>query len=258
MPAITTLKTYAKRIPLLAPAYRALRSLTARAPEPGYVFSRQQLPDDTGADRARILNILNYTKTSGSSYSAKDHPAGYHEITIGSETFSGQRSPHARLQHVPLDFNGKTLLDIGCNQGGMVFALHDKIGWGVGLDFDYRMVNACNLIRTAKQIENCSFYVFDIDRDPHDLVLDLLPQKRVDVVFFLAVAMWVEKWREIILFSAGISNLMVFETNGSDVQQEEQIAFLRQTYREVTILAKASEDDAGQKMRQLVIARNPH
>lgn len=259
MSSIMTLKTYAKRIPFLAPAYRALRRRTPRTSKPAYVFQRQEwqdAADDSAARRARILNILGYTKTSGSSYSAREFPAGYHEITIDGETFAGQRSPQTRLQHLPFDFEGKTLLDIGCNQGGMVFAVQDRLRWAVGLDFDYRMINACNLIRNEKKIENCSFYVFDIDRDPHELIRDLIPESRVDVVFLLAVCMWVDRWRELIRFAAGISDVMVFETNGTDVQQDEQIAFLRQTYRDVTLLAKTSADDPKQKRRQLVIARN--
>jgi len=258
MSVIMMLKAYAKRIPFLAPAYRALRRRPPGASNP-YVFRRQEWPEDASdaeVRRVRILNLLGYTKTSGSSYSAEEYPAGYHEITIDGETFAGQRSPQARLQHLPLEFEGKTLLDIGCNQGGMVFALQDRLKWAVGLDFDYRMINACNLIRDEKRIGNCSFYVFDIDRDPHDLIGDLLPERRVDVVFLLAVCMWVDRWREIIRFAAGISNVMVFETNGTDAQQDEQIAFLRQTYRDVTLLAKTSDDDPKQKRRQLVIARN--
>lgn len=150
------LKAYAKQIPLVLPVYRAIMGKQSRAPQK-YAFQREDCPESASpaqVQRSRILNILNYTKTSGSSYSAHKFPAGYHEIKIGDEVFAGQRSPDGRLKHLSVDFSGKTLLDIGCNQGGMVFALHEKLKWAVGLDYDYRMINACNLIAREKQINN--------------------------------------------------------------------------------------------------------
>lgn len=207
--------------------------------------------------RLRILNMLNYTKGSGAQYSAKKFTAGYHEIEIGGEVFAGQRSPKRRLDLVPFDFTDKTVLDIGSNQGGMIFAVGDRIKWAVGVDYDYKMVNASNLIASEMNIKHCNFYVFDIDRDPHDLIFDLLPEQRVDVVFLLSVCMWVDKWREIIRFASSLSDTLLFESNGSDQQQFEQISFLHEVYQQVTMLAKTSEDDPGQKKRQFFIASTP-
>lgn len=203
----------------------------------------------------RILNVLSYGKTSGTAYSAKNFPAGYHELRVGQRIIHGQRKPEARLQLIPIDFDGKTLLDIGCNQGGMSFALAERLKWGVGVDADYRLINACNVIRDVLHISNLSFYVFDIDKDPHDLLIDLLPSPKVDVVFLLSVCMWVRRWRQLIDFCKEISCEMVFETNGSVRQQEEQLAYLRQRYNSVEVLAGCSEDDPGQKKRKLVLAR---
>ena len=254
------LKAYAKKIPLVLPVYRAIRGGKHSGAPQKYSFQREDCPENATpaqVQRARILNILNYTKTNGSAYSARKYPAGYHEIKIGDEVFAGQRSPKQRLSLVPIDFSGKTILDIGSNQGGMIFALDDKVKWAVGLDYDYRMVNASNLIAREQGVNNCHFYIFDIDRDPHDLILDVLPEQRVDVVFLLSVCMWVDKWREIIRFAATISNTLLFESNGSDQQQSEQIAYLGEVFQDVRTLAKTSEDDPGQKKRQLLIAHNP-
>lgn len=258
MPDITTLKNHARRIPFAVPIYRWMRERVLGPAKPDFIFERLSWPEGSSgveARRARLLNVLGYTKSSGTTYSAKEYPAGYHQIKINGETFAGQRNPHDRLNQIPYDFRGKSLLDIGCNQGGMVFSLQDKVKWAVGIDFDHRMINSCNLIRSEYGINNTSFYVLDIDEDPHDLILDFLPERSVDVVFLLSVCMWVDKWREIIRFSARISDLMVFEANGTDAQQSEQIAFLQNIYHDLTILAKTSEDDPKQKQRQLVIAQ---
>jgi SAM-dependent methyltransferase len=205
--------------------------------------------------KPKILNLLNYTKTSGTSYSGSGFPAGYHEIRINGETFAGQRKPYARLEKTGIDFSGKTVLDIGCNQGGMVFALADKVKWAVGLDYDYRMVNACNAIRSCFSVDNTNFYVFDIDRDPHDMIRDFLPGYEVDLVFLLSVCMWVDRWREIIDYAASISGQMLFESNGTDAQQEEQLAHLHHVYGDVALLAGHSDDDPGQKKRALYLCR---
>lgn len=60
---------------------------------------------------------------------------------------------------MPYDFTGKTVLDIGSNQGGMLFALDGKYRWAVGVDYDYRMVNASNLIARELGVEDTSFFV---------------------------------------------------------------------------------------------------
>jgi SAM-dependent methyltransferase len=211
--------------------------------------------------KPKILNLLNYTKTSGTSYSGSGFPAGYHEISIDGETFAGQRKPHVRLERSGIDFSGKTVLDIGCNQGGMVFALANKVKWAVGLDYDYRMVNACNAIRSRFSVENTDFYVFDIDRDPHDMIRDFLPGYEVDFAFLLSVCMWVDRWREIIDCAASISGQMLFESNGTDAQQQEQLAHLHHVYSDVALLAENSDDDPGQKKRALYLcrgSREPH
>ncbi|MFD1380917.1 hypothetical protein [Fodinicurvata halophila] len=85
-----------------------------------YYFSRINTDDILDINKkeiASINNILNYTKTSGSAYSARIHPAGYHTLNILGEKIQGQRNPSLRLQDVPFVFEGKTVLDIGTNQG---------------------------------------------------------------------------------------------------------------------------------------------
>jgi hypothetical protein len=217
-----------------------------RKPDP-YVFARTE----TASELGKITNVLDYTKTSGSSYSARRYPAGYHSIEIAGTRLEGQRDPKKRFEIVPVDFHGKTVLDIGSNQGGMLLTLRDVIARGVGVDFDHRMVNAANRIRASVGAQNLGFYVFDLEKEPLDLIRDFLPEGKVDVVFLLAVCMWLRNWREVIDFACALAPSMLFETNGTDVQQEEQEAYLRQKYAGVRQLSEASEDDPSQKRRKL-------
>jgi len=206
--------------------------------------------------RIKILNILDFTKTSGNEYAAVKYPAGYHEIQFDGDLIPGQRSPRERLDLVPLDFSGKSILDIGCNQGGMIFGCCNNAKWAVGLDYDYRMINACNLIARELNHKNCSFFVFDIDRDPHVIIEDLIPEQKVDVVMLLSVCKWVEKWDNLIQFLPSITSTLVFESNGTDREQTEQIECVERNFREVRLLNDRGHQDGQRLKRKLFLANN--
>ena len=222
-----------------------------------YVFVRSS-PGHAGPaqtrDASRILNLIEYTKTNQSSYSAKEYESGYHELIVDGRVLTGQRSPAKRLAALSLDFKGKSVLDLGCNQGGMLLHIADQLKWGVGLDYDGKMVNLCNLQKSVRKLRCVDFYVFDIDRDPHELILDFIPEPHVDVVFLLSVCMWVQKWKALIDFCATISNVVVLETNGTDAQQAEQVDYLAQRFPNVRQVTVASDDDPKQKKRRLYVA----
>jgi len=226
----------------------------------GFSFKRLSLDSTSDIETKsfrQIQNLLNYTKTSESSYSALRYPAGYHTIEISGHRLVGQRNPAERLELVPVDFQGKTVVDIGCNQGGMLFQLDGLLKWGIGLDYDGRMINAAHRIRAFRQSSNLNFFVFDLEREPLDLVEDFLPESRVDVVFLLSVCMWIKNWREVIEFAARISDSILFETNGTAEQQTAQLKHLKTLFRSVVLLKATSDDDPRQKRRKLLLCDGP-
>lgn len=240
-------KALAKKIPGVRPFVNRMNS-----PAP-YRFKR--IPLDAGtntSDRsfAQVRNLLNYTKTCDTTYSAKAFPAGYHTIEIGGRQLNGQRNPAERLKAVPVDFAGKTVLDIGCNQGGMLFEV-PQVKWAVGVDYDPRMINAANRIKSLRQIDHMSFYVLDLEKEPLSLLEDLIPEPKVDIVFLLSVCNWIGNWRDVISYGARISNAMLFETTGPAKRQELQIDWLRKVYGDVRLIADRSDDDPGHKQRKL-------
>lgn len=256
----------AKDFPVIGPAARRLRDFAA--PHVGcgsraapYVFVREQVPASASANEqefARLRNVLNYTKTSGSAYSATQYPAGYHTVEIGGRRLVGQRDPQQRLRGLPLDLSGKRVLDLGTNQGGMLLAVRDRIALGVGLDYDPRMINAANRMAGSAAASNLHFFVFDLENDPLELIPDLIPGGRVDVVFLLSVCMWIRNWRGVIRFCATHADAMIFESNGSDAQQTDQEVELRRNYAFVHVIADCSEDDAQQKRRKLLVCEQPY
>ncbi|MEX2670962.1 MAG: methyltransferase domain-containing protein [Phycisphaeraceae bacterium] len=251
-----------KNIPVLGPTARRYYRRWTGKERPPYIFNRVAWDASSGTESEQdrelqqVANLLNYTKTSGTLYAATKMPAGYHTIELNGQTLRGQRNPRERLDAIPLDFSGKTVLDIGCNQGGMLFALRDQIASGTGIDFDTRMINVANRISRCMGANHLDFYVFDLATEQLDIIRDLLPTPKVDIAFLLAVCMWIPNWREVIQFTADVSDQMVFESNGSPRQQQEQISYLESLYGEVTQLTASSDDDATScTSRQLYLCR---
>lgn len=211
--------------------------------------------DQTAVEINKLLNLLAYTKASGSSYSAKDFPSAYHTLRISGHEFKGQRDPNERLKDVPFEFAGASVLDLGCNQGGMLFSIADRIKAGIGVDFDHRMINAANRIRRHSEIGNLDFYVFDLDREDLQVLRNFMRDSTVDIVFLLSVCMWLSNWKSVIDFARSISSAVLFESNGSEEQQREQEAYLRSRYGSIFKVRDTSTDDAGQPNRRLFLCR---
>ena len=251
-------KSVIKRTPILGPSAVFLKNVVSPSADEEVSFERLSANEEKNLVFRQVRNLLNYTKTSGTRYSARRYPAGYHTIELGGRRLEGQRQPAKRLTLVPFDFREKTVLDIGCNQGGMLFEICEVLKEGIGIDFDFRMVNAANRIKAVRRAENVHFFVFDLQKEPHELILDFLPEERVDIVFLLAVCGWLSNWRDVIDFAARISPSMLFETTGTDEQQSDQEDYLRRIYRNVELLAGTSEDDSTQKRRRLFYLSDPY
>lgn len=199
----------------------------------------------------KIKNLLQYTTTSGKAYNGGAFEGGYHTLNILGESIQGQRKPSYRYEHINYDFTGKTVLDIGSNQGGMLYEIQSKIKQGIGIDFDHRLINVANRISDAHNYNNLSFYVFNLDKEDYNL-LNNFADNKIDVIFLLSVCMWIKDWRSLVRWVHANSSHCLFETNGKKDQQQEQIDFLKSLYKEVRITHETSDDDPGQKKRKTV------
>ena len=196
----------------------------------------------------KIKNLLVYTTTSGKQYNGGLYEGGYHTLSIDSEVIKGQRNPSQRLEGVNFDFADKTILDIGSNQGGMLYEIQSKIKQGVGVDIDHRLVNVANRISNYNSYNNLNFYIFDADKEEFDLLNNYADEK-YDVIFLLAVCMWIKSWKELISWVYDNSNYCLFETNGKKHLQTEQFEYLKSLYASVELIHKRSDDDPKQKKR---------
>lgn len=204
----------------------------------------------------KIMNLLNYTKKSSVSYSGGSFNSGYHSFEIDGCKFEGQRNPKMRLEGIPFSFENKSVLDIGCNQGGMLYELSNKIKYGVGIDYDSRMINVANKMKSHAKLNHLDYFVFNLEKENLAYITDFLPENKVDVVFLLSVCMWLDNWQEVIDFVPTISSKLVFESNGNTQQQSEQIDYLKKTYQHVQLIREQSDDDPSQKNRQLYYCSN--
>lgn len=203
----------------------------------------------------KIKNLLQYTTTSDKTYNGQDYEGGYHTLNVCGTTIVGQRKPTERIKNVPYDFQNKTVLDIGSNQGGMLFSLASQIKEGVGIDFDHRLVNVANRIKSSQPYNNLNFYVFDLEKEEFNLLTNL-SQKKYDIIFLLSVCMWVKNWKELCSWCANNAKSCLFESNGTSSQQDEQIEFLKTIYSNVVLINKKSTDDPSQSKRRLYLCEN--
>ena len=91
---------------------------------------------------------MNYTKDSSVSYSAGSFNVCYHSFTIDGVELQGQLNPVERFANIPIYFTNKTVLDISCNQCWMINAIADKIKSGIEIDYDSKMINAANRMKS--------------------------------------------------------------------------------------------------------------
>src|SRR3989344_1033286 len=253
------IKNIIKSIPGTVALHRTfLKFLELKKERINYVrqWQRESTTSITNQDEydfIRARNLLTYTKVSGKTYRAVEYPAGYHTLSIKGHELVGQRNPNKRLKNIPIDFTGKRVLDIGSNQGGMLFSIADKIEWGIGLDYDPRLVNVANAIAKINKYSNLDFYLFDVDKEPLEMIFDFLPDPhRVDVIFLLSVNVWFSKWEELIKLASQTGAIVVVEINGDQERQDRDEKYLYELFNKVVMVATTSEDDPVHKRRMFV------
>lgn len=204
-----------------------------------------------------LHKLLDYvTSQSGQPYSGRSY-GSYQSLEVYGEQAQGQRNCRQRLEHIPVDFVGLRVLDLGCNSGGMLHILADRIEHGVGVDVNPNLINLANWVSKQNQHRNLDFYTTDLTKDPLDLLTAWANEESFDVVFMLSICMWLSNWHQIMKQVSQISTVLVLETNGSSDQQSQQVNEARKRFDTVIQLAQQSTDDPGQKNRQLWLAHSP-
>lgn len=201
---------------------------------------------------AKTKRLIQYGAETDKAYSGKSFPGGYQTICDGNSILPGQRNCEQRLRTIGVEFAGKVVLDVGCNQGGMLFPLAGQIEYGYGVDHDTRLVNVCHKLRQTKRCDNLNFFVLDLQEEPLDLLDDLV-EHTIDVCFFLSMCAWLSNWREVVDFCRLRAKTVIVETNGEQAEQEGQLDYMRTQFATVRIVACKSIDDPTQRVRKCVV-----
>ncbi|MFA7220042.1 MAG: hypothetical protein WC119_06075 [Synergistaceae bacterium] len=207
-----------------------------------------------GDSTEKVLSVLRTTFNKNYKASRK-HGNRYQSIILDGIEYGGQRNISERIDLLDkhIDFKNKTVMDIGCNMGGVLHRLHESIKFGVGFDRCYRCINASNLICDLNKVNNLSFFVFDLDRDDIDLLDSFILHEKIDITFFMSVSHWIKKWRMVVDKIRDMSSIMIFESNGDGGEQLEQEEYIKSAYPNVRMISDESADDKSQKSRRLFI-----
>ena len=200
-----------------------------------------------------ILKVLDYTKANKEWFDSRELVAGYHSVELNGQHFRGQRDPAARLQKIGLDFVGKTVLDVGCSNGGLLHQLASDVALGVGVDYNAKCINAANVLKASGDHSNIHFYVFDLDREDISLLPSFMLGQDIDICLFLNISLWVKNWKTVFKFCTERCAVMVFEAHGSEEQQREQLAYVRSIYSSVALASDESDDDPTYAKRRMYL-----
>lgn len=217
-----------------------------------------------GDPRWAVHNLIHYVRRPASG--DREVFAEYYSTYLtdpkgktGHMFTNGQREPKDRYQYLPPDYLvGKRVLDLGGNFGGMLHSnLAAEIKWGVGTDYDSKLINVANRIAANEGTDyRLGFYVHDLMSDPLEMIRDFMPEPRADIVFLLAVCAHLVNWNDVIIYAGTLADEMLFEANGADYEQLGQERALWRAYGEVEELAGRGAEGIG--ARKLFLCRTPH
>ncbi|MCD4654938.1 class I SAM-dependent methyltransferase [bacterium] len=203
----------------------------------------------------RWIELIRYATNPLVPYSGQEFKGGYQQLKCQGVILPGQRDCSIRHEKLKIDWSRKVVLDIGCNQGGMLFEIASLINFGYGIDNNAHLINVCQKIRELDKHANLNFFVMDIE-DSHFATIECLLEHQVDVCILMAMCSWLTNWREVIEWCCSLAPVLVFETNGNPELQDDHIAHVRSLYNSVEEVASRSDDDHFEWRRRCYVCRN--
>lgn len=169
---------------------------------------------------------------------------GYHSFNIGNIALMGQRTPKKRLEKIRhlYNFKEKSILDLGCNTGGMLFHL-PEIKKGVGIDIDQRCIACANKLKKIFRFDyDLSFYAADLNKQ-------INIEDNFDAVFLMSLKSWIKNWEGLYRKAAKTASTIFLETN-NDEEGKEELALFKELNYEIELITDRSADDTTGNFRR--------
>ena len=153
-----------------------------------------------------------------------------------------QRDAARRLEQFgvrPEDIRGKRVLDLGCNNGAILFQLSNHgPACGLGIEYDPEKVDLARRIAAFAGIERLEFRVGDLDAlEARDIGAPF------DVVLCLAIEAHVQKPDHLYrLLAAVTQGVLLFEANASTSPKTVQAELAKAGFREIRHLGSCDDD----------------
>ena len=167
-----------------------------------------------------------------------------------------QRNSELRIEQMGISeetVSGKTLLDLGCNVGGMLFqSQHFKPRYCLGIEYDEGKVRLAERVAAYNGLNNFQFLQGDIENISFESF-----GEPFDVVYCLAIEGHIQNKENLYRFLAQItSEVLYFEGNSNTDPITSQKEFLKNGFVSAEIIG-TSQDDFVEKnnCRPLLIAK---
>ena len=209
---------------------------------------RARSMDLSSHDLASLVRMLCAAKLHDTG-AARTGGGGAQSITYNNLRFNaketgtplmlrGQRDPAARYDLLDVDFTNKTVLDLGCNAGGMLLGSAEVVRQAVGVDFDASLIQVASAIvaQLGWSTQEVGFHRFDFNNQsgpPLDALLEYAQDGRreFDIITMYSINMWIHEPERLISWALQHARTFIMETNRVGSVQEQSIAVLRRKCR---------------------------
>lgn len=161
---------------------------------------------------------------SGRIYSSFSIP------TFSIEPEIAQRDNVRRLEKIKIsnkEMKNKTILDLGCNTGGMLFELQNfSPEKCVGLEYDYEKIKVANRVAAFAGIQNTIFIHEDLDK------IDLSKyQEKYDYVFCLSINAHVKDEKKLFKTLGHFTKkVLIFEGNEGTIIEKVKESLIKEGF----------------------------
>ena len=203
----------------------SLKRLIGRKPE----FEKHELPeikDDADPKLKKLLDAWRLAQKSNASAPAL--PLAYYAIDFEGYHFPGERPWNERWNRFSnvTDYEGKTILELGCNMGLLSIYLLKEAGAAnsIGVDHDKKILESAKLISEVFEV-NPVFRQINFD-SAKDWESELSSYK-IDIVFALNVLNWVNDKERFLRFLSNFPEIIFEGHDTTEVERKrfEQIGF---------------------------------